>query len=259
MSDTTSSPSSAAAQPSPVQPASRRLHGPGVVQVAIVVAILGGGILLTNLTSDVTKATEPGVRVVNGEPYLEERAGRWVGGPQGGLAPEEREVLPGDTAGARRVYADVLSNQVACTIILAGKDVTSVHRPEMCLTGQGWQMQEEHVESVSDPAVPGGKIELMRMNATRQVRLTNGQTREIRSIFAYWFIGKNRMTAHHWQRILWNAQDRILHNTNHRWAYILIHAPVTADTSPPGLGRGPDETMQMIKDFVRAIYPTLTS
>ena len=170
MSDTTSSPSSAAAQPSPVQPASRRLHGPGVVQVAIVVAILGGGILLTNLTSDVTKATEPGVRVVNGEPYLEERAGRWVGGPQGGLAPEEREVLPGDTAGARRVYADVLSNQVACTIILAGKDVTSVHRPEMCLTGQGWQMQEEHVESVSDPAVPGGKIELMRMNATRQVR-----------------------------------------------------------------------------------------
>ena len=96
----------------------------------------------------------------------------------------------------------------------------------------------------------------MRMNATRSVPLTNGGI-EQHAIFVYWFIGKNRLTARHWQRILWTARDRVLHNTNHRWAYIMISESVAGDAAQTGNGKSPEEAMQAVTRFVRDVFPTL--
>src|SRR2546422_479646 len=52
---------------------------------------------------------------------------------------------------------------------------------------------------------------------------------ESRAVFAYWFVGKGRVTPYHWLRILLTTKDRVLFNRNARWAYFLIYAPMTTE------------------------------
>jgi EpsI family protein len=224
-----------------------------------VVAIIGLGLLLTATTSDVTRVSEAGIKLVNDQPLLPESAGDWTGGEQSGLSEDERKILPADTEGARRLYTDKAGDQIQCSVVLAGRDVTSIHRPEYCLPGQGWNIQTEHVERIPVASAPGGTLGVMRMNAVRDVQLRDGRKAQARTIFVYWFVGKDRVTPHHWQRILWTTKDRVLHNTNHRWAYFLIYAPVTGDATAEGLGRSEKQTMDLVARFVQDIYPALAS
>ena len=54
-------------------------RGPSTRQIAIVVAILGSGVLFTAMTSDVTKVSEPGVKLTpDGQPFLADKAGDWT-------------------------------------------------------------------------------------------------------------------------------------------------------------------------------------
>jgi EpsI family protein len=246
-------------QPQPAAAARPQSRGPSVVQIALVVAILGAGILVTALTSDVTRVSEPGVRLVEGQPFLPEKAADWTGGELQGLSENERKLLPADTEGARRLYTDKAGDQVYCSIILAGREVTSIHRPELCLPGQGWRIENEYTESVPAAAADGGQLKVMRMNMTHAVNSTDGRAMPVRYVFVYWFVGKGRVTPYHWQRILWTAKDRVLHNTNHRWAYVLINAPVTKGQAGSNHERSEAETMQLIARFVRDIYPALAS
>src|SRR5882672_2120583 len=92
-----------------------RSKGPSLKQLAIVVVLLAAGITITTLTSDVTKVSEPGVRVINDKPYLEAQIGHWTGGPEEGLSEQERTILPQDTQGARRLYKDDAGHQLYCS------------------------------------------------------------------------------------------------------------------------------------------------
>jgi EpsI family protein len=238
-------------------PPPRATRGPGTSQLLIVVAILAAGIALTALTADVTRVSEPGIRLVGDQPYLPETAGDWRGGEQTGLTKEERDVLPADTEGTRRIYTDGKGHSVYCSVVLAGRDVTSIHRPELCLTGQGWRLDAPRLETIETAAAAGGRLAVTRLNSANTVRSGTGQSGQVYSVFVYWFVGKDRTTPHHWQRILWTTQDRVFHNRNHRWAYFLINTLV-----PPEQARDPaagqDAAMQVIRQFIATIYPALT-
>jgi EpsI family protein len=226
----------------------RGASGPSLLQLSLVVAILGGGVVLTALTSNVAKETEPGVKLVDGQLFLPVEAGPWQGSEISGLTKEERAVLPADTEGTRRTYKDAAGHEVYCSVILAGRDVTSIHRPELCLTGQGWRWTGVSVASIPTPAAAGGKLRVTRLDAVHDVLLKGGQVAQAQSIFVYWFVGKDRTTPYHWQRILWTTMDRVFHNRNHRWAYFLIHVPVTTTRAA---------AMQTVNEFVQDIYPAL--
>jgi len=250
----------AAGQPSPRSPGMTAHRGPSTRQIAIVVAILGGGVLFTAMTSDVTKVSEPGIKLTaDGQPFLADKAGNWTGGDLTGLTVEEKRILPEDTMGSRRVFKDKDGDELFCSIVLAGRDVTSIHRPELCLTGQGWSLGKLQVEQIPTPSVKGGVLSVSRLNATRDVSLSDGRKARANSIFLYWFVGKDRVTPYHWQRIYWTAKDRVLHNTNHRWAYILIHISVTQGETSTGTGKSEDQTMKIVSGFVQDIYPTLVA
>lgn len=243
-----------AAQPAPVP---QKSGGPSLMQIGIVVGILAVAVVVTALTSDVKRMSEPGIRLVNDGPDLLEQVGGWKGGPAGGLVPEEKRLLPKDTMGTRRTYTNATSNQVSCTIILAGRDVTAIHRPELCLTGQGWKIEREYVESIPVASAPGGQLQVMRMNTTRTEELPGGKKVMLRAVFMYWFVGKHRITPHHWERIFWTSKDRVLHNTNHRWAYVLVHSIAKVEGGPEEINKTDEETFGLLKDFGAAVYPTL--
>ena len=238
------------------QPSSVSRRSPSRVLIAAVVGILGSALLLTATTSDVEKTSEPGVKLSpDGTPFLVDHVGDWMGGEKQGLTKEEHDLLPQDTEGSRRLFMNLDGDTVYCSIILAGRDTTSIHRPELCLPGQGWSLNE-HTETIPVTAAPGGKLTVMRMNATRLVRLPDGGTGETRSVFLYWFVGKDRITASHWQRIYWTSKDRVFHNTNHRWAYILINVPVRGEQGGMGTARSEDDAMKVAIKFVQEIFPT---
>ena len=240
---------------SPAATPSRRW--PSMVLIAVVVAILGGGVVLTATTSDVAKTSEPGVKLYpDGTPFLVDQAGDWTGSEKQGLTKEEVDLLPQDTQGSRRLFKNKNGDELFCSVILAGRDATSIHRPELCLPGQGWTINE-HIETIPVAAASGGTLAVMRMNGTHATRLPYGQMGQARAIFLYWFVGKDRITASHWQRIYWTSKDRILHGTNHRWAYILIHVPIRNDATEGGNAISEEYAMKMATSFVQGIYPTL--
>ena len=72
-----------------------------------------------------------------------------------GLTEEEKKILPEDTMGSRRLFKDKDGDELFCSIVLAGRDVTSIHRPELCLTGQGWRLGKLQVEDISTLAAKG--------------------------------------------------------------------------------------------------------
>ena len=243
--------------PSPSVAAAPMTRAIGVKQLVWIVAILGVTILLTTLTSDVTKASEPGIRMVNGQPYLPDKVGEWTGGEVGGLSEREKIVLPEDTGGIRRRYTDAQGHDLSCSVIVAGRDVTSIHRPELCLPSQGWKIQNEQVESVPLSAANGGSLKVMRMDSVHTVAQV-APGRPAQAMFIYWFVGKDRVTPHHWERILWSTTDRIFHNRNHRWAYLLITAPVRSEATESGIARAQGETMKVLGSFAEQLYPLLS-
>jgi EpsI family protein len=234
-------------------------RGPSRVQLIVLVAILGAGVALTARTSGVMRVSAAGIRLVDGRPVLVERAGDWTGGPAEGLTEIERRILPADTEGVRRIYRDNAGHQVYCSIVLAGREVTSIHRPELCLTGQDWMIQGERAESIPAAGAPGSVLSVMRVNAKRRVPRPDGGVGFAHSIFVYWFVGKDRVTPHHYQRIFWTARDRVWHNTNHRWAYILVHVPVALDWETSDLAAAEQQAMKVVANFVQNIYPDLAS
>ncbi len=261
MSESDANIAQAATEPSSIRATAVPTHrGPSTRQIAIVVAILGGGVLFTAMTSDVTKVSEPGIKLTaDGQPFLTDQAGNWTGGELTGLTDEEKKILPEDTMGSRRMFKDKNGDELFCSIVLAGRDVTSIHRPELCLTGQGWSLGKLAVEQIPTPAAKGGVLSVSRLDATRDVKLADGRVGRANSIFLYWFVGKDRVTPYHWQRIYWTAKDRVLHNTNHRWAYILIHIPVTKNAAADDIGKSEEETMKTVAGFVQDVYPTLVA
>jgi EpsI family protein len=235
------------------------LRSSNLKQLIAVFVVLGAGVLATALTSNVTRVAEPGIRLVDGKPFLAEEVGDWKGGPLEGLSDKERAVLPADTEGARRIYQDKEGHQVYCSIILEGKDVTSIHRPELCLTGQGWILEKPRIERIPTPAAKEGAVPVSRMNATRNFRTEDGRTGVVRSMFLYCFLGKDRVTASHPQRIILTTIDRVFRSRNTRWAYILVHVPMLSSATVGGPGNAETETLKVVTKFMQDIYPTLTA
>ena len=236
-------------------PVSSHPNGPGLRQLGIVIAILVAGLVLTTLTADVKRSSEPGIRLVHDRAFLPDVVGGWSGGEQGRLTDDERNVLPPDTDGARRAYTNATGRSVFCTVVLAGRDVTSIHRPEVCLTGQGWKLDAAQTERIDTPAGPNGVLRVARMNAGKTMQLKDGRQAQMYVVFAYWFVGKGRTTPYHWQRIWWTTVDRVLHGRNQRWAYFLFDIIASVDRAATDPRAGQDEAMQQLRGFIQDFYP----
>ncbi len=230
-------------------------RGPSVTQIVVVVAILAAGVSITALTSKVTQMAEPGIRLVDGKPFLAEQAGEWKGGPLEGLSEAERKILPPDTQGARRIFTDAQGRPIFCSIVLEGSDVTSIHRPELCLIGQGWALGDLQTVKLVEPGAPGGVLPVSRLSGTRDVPMSDGRIGRSKAIFLYWFVGKDRVTASHPRRIMLTTFDRVFRSRNARWAYFLILAPVGGEKA----AATEDEAMKLVTKFVQDLYPTLVA
>ncbi len=221
---------------------------PGLKQLLIVAVLVIGGVAVTVFTSKVSASSEAGIEL-----NLPEQVGQWRGEK---IEPSELEIklLPKGTEFFKRSYTNDAGDSVYCSIVLSSPDPRSIHRPELCLPTQGVKVsggKEIHipVESLSKS--------LPVMQLTTLTRPQGRPDVQIRGYFNYWFVGKDRITAQHYQRILWNMWDRVIHSTNHRWAYIIVQATVPESYLGPGKGMNDEQTQAMVTAFIKEIFPKI--
>lgn len=215
------------------------------LKAAAVLAVVSFTLWLTSIAGDLNTDTVPGVEMT-----LPDRIGDFVGTPEE-MSDAERNILPGDTELARMRYQDPFGQTIFASIVLSGGEKRSIHRPEICLPAQGWSIGSGSVVPV--PLASGRTLEIMLLNLSRPVEVGPGESLRIRSLFAYWFVGKETTTPLHKVRIFKTSWDRVFKKTNHRWAYVSVSS-IVQDSIRPG-GMNAEETTTMLKDFVAKIVP----
>lgn len=212
----------------------------------VLLAVAGLGVGLCRMTPNPNTASQPGV-----VPVLPEFPKGMLGLSQG-MSEGEKELLPSDTKFVRTTYHSPKGEQIMVTIVLAGGEKRSIHRPEVCLPGQGWFIRGG--QTVPIPLKDGSTLEAMKLNLEREVDAGPGKRAKIRSVFLYWFVGKDTVTPYHWKRVFLTSWDRVFRQLNHRWAYVIVTSVVTEGLTRNG--KNEEETLAMLKDFTAEIVPT---
>jgi Protein of unknown function (DUF3485) len=169
------------------------------------------------------------------------------------VSESELAILPRDTEFAKKLYNNERGDRISCQIVLAGGEKRSIHRPEVCLPAQGWSLGTGEVIQIM--LTNGKSLDVMKLNITKRVSLPDRQQRELTSVFLYWFVGKDASTPHHLVRVLKTNLDMLLHNTNHRWAYVIVSAPVPEEITQQG--KNAKETLAMLKEFIAHLAPEI--
>lgn len=146
----------------------------------------------------------------------------WIG-RSAAIDAVEREVLPPDTGFSRRNYAFVANRQhdVFLSIVLSGRDRSSIHRPELCLVGQGWTIGQAAAHTFRFPGRADAAFEATVLPVRREVQTARGRE-VVPQVVAYWFVGGDRVVSSHVQRVLLDAWNRVTRGRADRWAYVLM-------------------------------------
>jgi hypothetical protein len=162
------------------------------------------------------------------------------------MSPAERKLLPTDTGMARKQFIDPRGRTVTASIVLAGKERVSIHRPQICLTGSGHDI--ERTKDIQVPIAGRRPLRVRVLDLDRRAQTPDGRTMVAPSYYAYWFAGKDRETPLHMERMFYMAADRVLRNVSHQWAYISV-----AGLREPGSDAHLDEIRRFVHDF----YPQI--
>jgi len=169
------------------------------------------------------------------------------GAPLDTMNPAERSMLPADTGLVRKQYVRPTPPHLplSASIVLSGNDRTSIHRPQVCMVAAGYEIDNEQVVAIDmGPGKP--PLEVTVLDMVRPAGEANPSPVHI--FYAYWFVGKGRVTPSHVQRMIWMAYDRIVHGVSHRWAYIAVSG-----------ARDPasEAHLQVIANFASALHPRI--
>ena len=156
------------------------------------------------------------------------------GGPLKDASYAEIINLPPDTRFLKTVYHSSVGKTYRITMVVSGKSRASIHRPEMCLPGQGFSVTRGVVETIHCGA------KTFRVNSVTAARPGENPIGML-----YWFANSRQEMATHWERIFQDVWDRTVHNRMNRWVM------VTVNTDQPF---GPEE-LRIFEEFLSEWYP----
>jgi len=139
------------------------------------------------------------------------------------------DTLPKDTSYAQRLYMDTNGFWVNANVILMGMDRTSIHKPDFCLPGQGWNIEKKETVTIPIQGSPPYRLQVAKWTITNFIQNQDGHKEKVSGLYVFWFVANNEETDSHWQRIWWLTRDLLTKGTLQRWAYISYFA-----ICPPG-------------------------
>ncbi|MCX8091172.1 MAG: EpsI family protein [Verrucomicrobiae bacterium] len=161
--------------------------------------------------------------------------------------------LPADTSYGQRRYFDPNNpeDQLQLSVVLMGADRTSLHKPQFCLEGAGWQIDGNWSLETSVPIERPQRYELpiIRLVSTRVVQTAQGAPVTYRGVYVYWFVADGALSGD------MSGLDRMWRMAKHllrtgelqRWAYVSLFA-----VCAPGQE---EATFDRIKRFIAAAVP----
>ena len=164
----------------------------------------------------------------------------------------EHRMLPKDTEFSRKNYDDFHNHQIFFSIVLSGVQQYTIHPPEVCLVAQGWTIVRS--EDVPISLASGHPLVVRNLSLQRDVTNAQHEHLTLKAYYMYWYVADNITTPSHLERNLKSSWDRVVHNRDHRWAYVIAMSPITQTFRPDGLNA--DQTRSMLINFIRQIVPT---
>ncbi len=224
-----------------------------IILIAALALMGGAAVLLTRLQAS-QKLGQPGVKTspipgsIRLQVDLPERALDYTSE----AVPVDKEVLdwlPQDTSFGQRHYRAPDGFQASLSVVLMGKDRTSLHKTEFCMEGQGWSIDwgASSLTTLHMDRPCSYDLPVMKYVANKQFTI-NGQTVTGRGVYVFWFVADDdEYTARHWQRMWWMARDLFLTGVLQRWAMISCFTVCS-----PGQE---DATYARLKKFMIASVP----
>lgn len=168
---------------------------------------------------------------------------------------EELDWLPSDTTYGSRRYVGPDKFWLDLRVVLMGSDRTSIHKPEYCLPGQGFQIMQTERLSVPITEPHAYDLPVTRIIARRVLKRPDGESQEVRAVFVYWFVADDQLSADHLERMVWMARDLVLRGTLQRWAYVSAFAICLPGQEEEAYGRIRDFLGDAVPKFQRVAGP----
>ena len=123
--------------------------------------------------------------------------------------------LPADTTLGRREYFGRDGFRTYLIGVMMGTDRTSIHKPQFCLTGGGFDIKETLKDTIR---VQADEPYDVPVTVLRSVKEINGI--QYTGFYIYWFVADGLITAEHWERMWWMAGGLLRTGELQRWAYV---------------------------------------
>lgn len=132
----------------------------------------------------------------------------------------EVSYLPADTTfGRGRYFSLETKREAQASVVLMGIDRTSIHRPEYCLTSQGWTITRQQQATILAPGLVPMELQVQRFDTSITRQLPEGKLQRS-GVYVFWFVADGERTASHWNR-QWRLIEKLVKaNELQRWAYI---------------------------------------
>lgn len=164
-------------------------------------------------------------------------------------ASAERAALPSHTTIAKRFYRGSDGFNLWLSVVLMESDRTSIHRPEFCLKGQGWEIDPDRtrLDAVEIHEPRFYHLPVKRMITTKSGKDQSGNVVTLRGLYVYWFVADGQVTADDKDRMRSMAVELLKTGELQRWAYVSCFV-----VCPPGQE---DAMFQRVDQFIALAVP----
>jgi len=171
---------------------------------------------------------------------------------------KEKRALDEGVKLVRFGYLNDQSRKVIASVVLSGHLKRSLHRPEVCLPGQGWTIVES--KPVRVPTANGHSFEATYLRIFIDQLDENGRRVRQRGVNLYWYVGSDDTTcASHYEHVAQTYLHAIFRNLNHRWAMISVFIPVEDAEIPGPEGMFAEfNALEDAREFAGKLMPLLT-
>ena len=242
-----------APEPPPAAPSPQPLLGPALIGALALMAVAGAAIFQLQARQSLGR---PGV-------LAEAQAGskRWriplperaagMASEEVPVMKEELEGLPADTSFGKRLYRAADGSPLLLQVVLMGRDRTSIHQPQYCLTGQGFLIERTEEVRLSVGPPPARELPALKLTASKVFTAPDGQRVPVRGIYVYWFVADGAITAHRRERLWWMARELLHTGTLQRWAYVACFAQCQPGEEEQAFARVKELVADAVPQFQR--------